>query len=434
MNGAPQLWILVEYQSSGKFPNKTYEVVDVKDVRGPSGNMKMEISTGKLIYVKRTDGLVCATIVIISDDKNFLDTELKELIELEKNEQNMQPKKRRRVTQNAKTETHASDQLNEYHGWPYGRDRDATQSSVIISNPNVQNHPPMTFDQQTQTDFKPNHNEHIPAEARLAKIMANSEMIIQSQQTMDQDNHEMKQQIHDLSAQMFEVKTLLTDVLSKMQILVSDKEDKRSSNDVHSTNSVLNYARNSTPTQAPRILNLSQQGSHQPQQTLYSTTIALEPIEASNDSSFSASNNSRRSLSASNHSIYQNDTNYSITSLNSSSQALDLKHDSAKMSRSFMEEIENGNDNDEIVIGTNQTTVPRSLLKEINWKSHTAATRKLLRAKFSRETLATHSLTGKPSPGKCSSFFIIPFRSIISHRIRTPFQLLWTHPNRRKIN
>lgn len=410
MNGAPKLWILIEYQSmcgSSKIPNKTYEVVDVKDVCGPSGagNTQFEMTTGKLIYVKRNSVLVRATIVTISDDKNFLDTELKDLIELQKSEQNQQnPKKRKRMA-HVKTESHISDQSSQYQGW-YGHDTISsgatTQSSVIISNPNVQSHPPMTFDQQTQTDFKPNPNEYVPMEARLAKILMNEESIMRSQQAATQDNQEMKQQVHDLGAQIFEMKSLLTEVLSKMQGLVIDKVEKKANNDVHSTNSVLNFARNSTPnalTQAPRILNLSQQSlaPHQPQQTYYST-IAIESIEASNDSSFSISNNSRRSLSASNQSIYHNEINQSLSSLNSSDQAIDLKRESNKMNRSFVDE--DGNGDDEVVIGNNQTTVPRSVLMEMNWESPSAATRKLLRVKFSRETLATHSLTGKPSPGK----------------------------------
>lgn len=406
MNGAPKLWILIEYQAvcgPSKMPNKTYEVIDVKDVCGPSGigSTQFEMTTGKLIYVKRNSAVVRATIVTISDDKNFLDTELKDLIELQKNELNQQnPKKRKRMA-HAKVESHTNDQSNQYHSW-YGHDTissaTTTQSSVIISNPNVQNHPPMTFDQQTQTDFKPNPNEYVPMEARLTKMLMNEESIMRSQQAAAQENQEMKQQVHDLGAQIFEVKSLLNEILSKMHGLVNENVEKKTNNDVHSTNTVLNFARNSTP-QAPRILNLSQQSlaPQQPHQTFFST-IAIEPIEASNDSSFSISNNSRRSLSASNHSIYHNEINQSMSSLNSSEQAIDLKRESNKIIHSFLDE--DGNGDEEVVIGNNQTTIPRSVLMDINWKSHSAATRKLLRTKFSRETLATHSLTGKPSPGK----------------------------------
>ncbi|CAG9564582.1 unnamed protein product [Danaus chrysippus] len=54
--------------------------------------------------------------------------------------------------------------------------------------------------------------------------------------------------------------------------------------------------------------------------------------------------------------------------------------------------------NDKVAIGDGNAVVPARLLKNIDWTSYTNATRKLLTAVFSRKVLATHSLTGKPSP------------------------------------
>ncbi|KAJ0174555.1 hypothetical protein K1T71_009663 [Dendrolimus kikuchii] len=55
-------------------------------------------------------------------------------------------------------------------------------------------------------------------------------------------------------------------------------------------------------------------------------------------------------------------------------------------------------DADMVPIGNGNAMVPARLLKEIDWNSHTSATRQLLQAIFSRRVLATHSLTGKQSP------------------------------------
>ncbi|XP_030383089.1 protein insensitive [Scaptodrosophila lebanonensis] len=55
-------------------------------------------------------------------------------------------------------------------------------------------------------------------------------------------------------------------------------------------------------------------------------------------------------------------------------------------------------DNVMVSIGPNNTCVPASVFENINWNSSSLATRKLLVAIFDRETLATHSMTGKPSP------------------------------------
>lgn len=60
---------------------------------------------------------------------------------------------------------------------------------------------------------------------------------------------------------------------------------------------------------------------------------------------------------------------------------------------------------DPIEIGDNGTTVPRSVLSNLKLDKVSAVTKSLLCAKFSRKLLATHSLTGKPSPGKY--FYII---------------------------
>ncbi|XP_036347588.1 LOW QUALITY PROTEIN: protein insensitive-like, partial [Rhagoletis pomonella] len=49
-------------------------------------------------------------------------------------------------------------------------------------------------------------------------------------------------------------------------------------------------------------------------------------------------------------------------------------------------------------IGPNNTRIPTKIFDAISWTSASIATRKLMMAIFNRETLATHSMTGKPSP------------------------------------
>ncbi|XP_061379226.1 protein insensitive-like [Danaus plexippus] len=52
----------------------------------------------------------------------------------------------------------------------------------------------------------------------------------------------------------------------------------------------------------------------------------------------------------------------------------------------------------DVPIGDGNAVVPARLFRHMDWTSYTNATRKLLTAVFSRKVLATHSLTGKPSP------------------------------------
>ncbi|XP_075152172.1 insensitive [Haematobia irritans] len=63
-------------------------------------------------------------------------------------------------------------------------------------------------------------------------------------------------------------------------------------------------------------------------------------------------------------------------------------------------EMENKIDTDYVMvsIGPNNTRIPAKVYEGMNWNSASIATRKLLMAIFDRKTLATHSMTGKPSP------------------------------------
>lgn len=52
----------------------------------------------------------------------------------------------------------------------------------------------------------------------------------------------------------------------------------------------------------------------------------------------------------------------------------------------------------DVIIGSNKTAVAAHVLRSIDWRNYKTATRKLLVSLFSREILATKSLTGRPSP------------------------------------
>ncbi|TMW51284.1 hypothetical protein DOY81_003670 [Sarcophaga bullata] len=62
------------------------------------------------------------------------------------------------------------------------------------------------------------------------------------------------------------------------------------------------------------------------------------------------------------------------------------------------EHINIGAENVMISLGPNNTRISAKVYETISWASASIATRKLLMAIFDRKTLATHSMTGKPSP------------------------------------
>lgn len=57
-----------------------------------------------------------------------------------------------------------------------------------------------------------------------------------------------------------------------------------------------------------------------------------------------------------------------------------------------------GYQSDVVQIGANGTTIPVEVFNSIDWSHPAAATRKVLMSVFDRQTLAFHTLTGKPSP------------------------------------
>lgn len=57
-----------------------------------------------------------------------------------------------------------------------------------------------------------------------------------------------------------------------------------------------------------------------------------------------------------------------------------------------------GYQSDIVQIGSNGTTIPVEVFNSIDWSHPAAATRKVLMSVFDRQTLAFHTLTGKPSP------------------------------------
>lgn len=408
-----KLWLLVEYRTfSGKISHKNYEVIEAKDVCGPSGpdNANVEsMHTGKIVHIRGEKGFVQATIVTISDDKCFLDTELKDMRQLQL-EDSSGLKKRKRDSSIARS----GSQYVQYQNWNGKLENDQSNQSILVScraaGTKAQQtraaSPPMTFCQQTQTDFKCGF-DGLNSSASSAINEAKLTKIIQSQTNLNLDVQLIKGQVADMNKQLVDVKLLLNEILAKC----SRPESRNGEHEIIVTTKSEPF----TPTQnrsqfnPPKILNLSHSSNVLQASNMSFNNAIIEPVEASNDSNYSFSYNSRMSLNASNQSIYQNDSpncsngEPAESKMITQSMSIERLNGSHTNLPEALAEEDGGDPNDEVVIGNNATTIPRHILSNINWNSHTAATRRLLRVKFTREVLATHSLTGKPSPGKLPS-------------------------------
>lgn len=259
-------------------------------------------------------------------------------------------------------------------------------------------HSPMKFDQQTQTHTS---MQNFGDKSHTDGILLQQEIISEQVCSLSEENQGLRKQ---LTSMQNDIRTMKTNMDSMHSTLFKLCDFLQVPNyDEPATIRTIVEEMPQRTKNPPRILNLTNPLNSTPQPLSYSS-MSIEPmIEASNDSIQSYSNQSYASPGTSFQSIYQLETsNTSDSSFNSSMKSRNNNtHSNNKMKIEKLDKHpdDEGNPSDDVVIGPNQTTISRSDLLNINWASHTSATRRLLRAKFSRQVLATHSLTGKPSPG-----------------------------------
>ena len=216
-------------------------------------------------------------------------------------------------------------------------------------------------------------------------------------QILRNDTRQTKQVIHDLTSDIHDLKAMITDIQRSLQNCIQ-------TNNEQITNA--HFGRNNEPVvlyinSVNEIISLSNDEIH-------NNVISEVYDESNGNSNNSSQNSSRRSVisdvSTDNLTL---DTGRSSTCEIMSNES---EHTSVQSEdKNDFHEPEanvnvNSNSNEDISgsikLGKNGTTVPRKCIDNIKFDSHSHATRRLLVALFPRDVLASHSLTGKPSPGK----------------------------------
>lgn len=405
-----RLWLLVEESYSGR---TNYSIVDLEEVIGAP--TKDNMIRGKTVKIRKGKLTLPVTVVIISDDREFLENEMLKLrnassmvIKEEPTTSVIQtPLPKRRRTQNEITI------LNEQNFPPQNpfvtiQNNTATAmtgerlylscsspgpASAIPLPHRIISAPPMTFDQQTQTDVVgPAFDEspHFMKDEILSSLrmfVAAQETVLQQQKCYVSESAETNKLVHTLVEQMDILKAMVVDANMK----IGQLEHK-----------------NFVPQNSPILLNSSQlmNNSSISGTQLSSTTDQSEYIITLHTGT--SNNNSRSSFDEANCSTssdygsavrtplgVQKKYNSHASLNESNSLASGIITDWVK---DEINEITVGTESDFVVIGSNKTEVAGHIIRQIDWKSHTGATRKLLMALFDRDILATHSLTGKPSP------------------------------------
>lgn len=461
-----KLWMLVEMDSYGGKNN--YTVVDSDEVIGhPS---KDNMHTGKTVKIRKGKVTVPATVVIISDDREFLETELKQLKKMaaanlisqniQTNFDEQKCSKRRRVGNDIGTlhiyqqpqqpqlhQPHLPQQQQQQHvSWQMSPPQMVTNNNghkerIMLPSTSTVNQqtfiaPPMTFDQQTQTDQK-QLGDDVSAfvinqfSAQLNQLLANQEIEAEKQKQFADESLANQKVIYDLIDEFRLMKNELVEMNSKLAKITSMNDEEQQEETMYimegseqeqqqslSNETVASYnidssggvvmAENHEVSKDEIIISFENDVSNQ---SIPNTTASRLSLNEATNSCFSSvsefnngslQNGGQRSLNASlspsvkvlnNISVSNTSLNGSIASQSNCSIVDNIIQEWSK------DDTRSEGDDEFVTIGSNKTQVPKHIIRSINWNSHTAATRKLLMALFPRSVLATHSLTGKPSPG-----------------------------------
>lgn len=374
MHKQDKFWVLIELESNN---GNIYNVINSCDIIMIHGQDPDKMSTGKLIYVRSGNQIVQATIVTIADDKNFVDTELRQLRQMSMENLNLnQSNNFNEIKQESgKKRKRAVEATN---GNQISKKSTSNSSSQSSHSGTEEYQCPMMFDQYCQTDFKTT-GDSIGQSQQFDKLFSLQNTILEEQKRTVNESKGVKDFVVSLMEQVEQLKQVVSEMNKKIDT-INDK----------SSQEVIIYDTKSSRRSLASLNNSS-------------SNLTIETYEVNHDNSqLNESNFSNNSIKGS------DDFHTSFKNLNRtiSTQSLNSSVSQNNSNNLVIDQIKNdwGEDDEENIgenakIGSFRTEVPKHILRSINWKSHTVATRKLLMALFSRKVLATHSLTGKPSPG-----------------------------------
>lgn len=377
-------WLLVEVENDNG--TNLYNVINTSDIVRFHGQDNLDrFSTGNLIYIRNNQNkIVQATIVTISDDKNYVDTELRHLRQMSNENLNLnQSKHFNEIKQeHSKKRKRGSEATNGQHN----KKITSNSSSQSSSSGTEEYQRPMMFDQYCQTDFK-STGDSIGQSQQFDKLFALQNTILEEQKRTGNESKGVHEFVVSLMEQVEQLKQIVTDMNSKIDTI----------NDKSAQGVILYDAKNSRRS----LASLNNSTSNLTIET-YEVTHDVTDNSQLNESHFSNSSAKTVDFQTSFKNLNRTNSTHSLNSSVSQNNSNNLVIDQIK---NDWGEDDEENVSENAKIGTFKTEVPKHILRSINWKSHTGATRKLLMALFTRKVLATHSLTGKPSPGNFLLFF-----------------------------
>jgi hypothetical protein len=288
-------------------------------------------------------------------------------------------------------------------------DRVMSPSAHVHQKRNDTRHiPPMMFDQGTQTARAANDVSGLQDKIQeLQKLIELNEHMLSEQKLLKNEAKMSRLLVESFSDEFSAMRKSMQQIEGKIEHLLADRPQfDQTGHETNQTPVVKKKILNGSGTQPYYIIE-TQEGNASENASLSlngsNLEYTVEELEADDsgrstsrmsyhDQTSMMSNSSmdyivpkkeqfRRSHSSSNFSVHSASST-PIARANSNSNLIE----------------EWADQEGDVMIGSNKTTVPVHVLRAIDWKNYKTATRKLLITLFTRETLATRSLTGRPSP------------------------------------
>lgn len=323
----------------------------------------------------------------------------------------IQSRKRRRISGSDSVRKEIEDDSS-LSGWS-GVSQNVNSERVVSPSPHIQTKktyerfcPPMNYDQGTQTDTKITGTAADVTDKirELQKLIELNEHILNEQKSLRNETKMNRFLLESFSEEFSTIRKSIQSMETKIDTVAFERAQYEAIPQESDKKKVLNGTAATQQQQQGQFFIIETAEAENASMSLTNGSnveFAVEDLQADDserstsrisyhdqtsmmsntslDGSKKDAGNFRRSHSSSNFSVI------SSTPLARSNSSSNLIEEWAEM-------------DGDVMIGSNHTSIPVHVLRQIDWKNYKAATRKLLVSLFPRAVLASRSLTGRPSP------------------------------------
>lgn len=356
--------------------------------------------------------------MFVLGDKNFITNEYHELSRMA--EENLKPKLRdqnRKRRRTSTSEVHREiDDDSSLSAWS-GVSQNVTTERVLspsahvqqmTSRNNVRYVPPMSFDQGCQTDTRmTGETNALQGSMQELQRLIELNQLMLSEQKLLKNEVKMNRSIVDSFFNEFAaMRTSMKAIEEKIDVLSEQRAQFEAIEEDQQMGHEKKKILNGSTTQPYTYIIESQEGGASGNASLSLTGSNLEYTVEELDADDSGRSTSRMSYHDQTSMMSNSSIDYPVSkkenfrrSHSSSNFSIHSASSTPILRDANAQHIEEWADvQGEVELGSNKTMIGVHELRSIDWKNYKTATRKLLTRLFARETLASRSLTGRPSP------------------------------------